>query len=185
LTSYKSDRDANDARMTIWQACRATSAASTFFDPISIGMHEEQYLDGATGANNPVRELWTAAKDLWPEGHLEDKIKCLVSIGTGQPSLEPFGESLVDVATTLLAIATDTERTAEVFAREHRDLAREKRYFRFNVEKGLEKIGLEEFQKRSILVSATRRYLESQAVYENLLACGEQLSSKEGWFVYA
>ena len=43
--------------------------------------------------------------------------------------------------------SNDTSADGEVFARDHRDLARWKRYFRWNVEKELEKIGLEEFQK--------------------------------------
>jgi hypothetical protein len=30
----------------IWVAARATSAASTFFDPIEIGPHKEVYVDG-------------------------------------------------------------------------------------------------------------------------------------------
>lgn len=92
---------------------------------------------------------------------------------------------MIDVGKTLLAIATETEDTAEIFAREHRDLARDKRYFRFNVDKGLEKISLEETQRKDVIVAATRRYLESQAVYEQMLACRENLSGRVGWFTYA
>ena len=40
-----------------WEACRATSAASSFFDPIAIGRYKEEFGDGATGANNPVLEV--------------------------------------------------------------------------------------------------------------------------------
>jgi hypothetical protein len=180
LSSYFAERSANDDKITIWEACRATSVASTFFDPITIGKHGETYLDGATGANNPIRQLWSAAKDIWSEGRLDDRLNCIVSIGTGRPSIAPFGSSIADVAETLLAIATDTEETAESFARENSDLTKSKKYFRLNVDRGLEGIGLERSDKTSIIVAATRTYLESQATYESVLDCKNKLSSKYG-----
>jgi predicted acylesterase/phospholipase RssA len=92
LTSYRSPRGRTQLLRTtkIWEAGRATSAASSFFDPITIGDFRQGFVDGATGANNPVYELWNEAQDIWPSKSLEDKIKCLVSIGTGVPSLTPF-----------------------------------------------------------------------------------------------
>ncbi|KAK7397528.1 hypothetical protein QQX98_013107 [Neonectria punicea] len=51
----------------IWQACRATSAATTSFDPIAIGPFQEQFVDGALGANNPVYTLWNQAQDIWAD----------------------------------------------------------------------------------------------------------------------
>ncbi|RKK23966.1 hypothetical protein BFJ66_g17284 [Fusarium oxysporum f. sp. cepae] len=47
---------------TIWQACRATSAATTFFDPIAIGPYREEFIDGALGANNPTAEQFRCDK---------------------------------------------------------------------------------------------------------------------------
>ena len=133
----------------------------------------------------PVRYLWTAAQDLWPEGHLEDKIKCIVSIGTGVPAVEAFGKNMIDVGKTLLAISTDTETTAELFLQEHRTLANRKRYFRFNVEHGLEHIGLEDKEKQASIVAATRAYLESQVILEQMTACGKELQTRQGWWTYA
>jgi len=181
LTSYRSPRHPSDLLdvAKIWEAGRATSAASTFFDPIKIGPYGEEFVDGAAGSNNPVRELWTEAMDMWPVRALEGNIKCLVSIGTGQPSLNPFGDTLLDIAKTLTEIATDTERTAEVFLREHQDLARRKCYFRFNVEKGLEDIGLEDSKQRNVIAAATRRYIVSQVVHEHMKTCAENLSTRE------
>ena len=58
-TSYKSPRGGSDLlnSIKIWEACCATSAASSFFDPIAIGRYEEEFVDGVTGANNPVWEV--------------------------------------------------------------------------------------------------------------------------------
>lgn len=63
LTSYRTQRGNNDLlnSVKIWEACRATSAATSFFDPIAIGRYGE-FVDGATGANNPIRELWIQAQ---------------------------------------------------------------------------------------------------------------------------
>ena len=59
LTSYRTPRGNSDLlnSVTVWEACRATSAASSFFDPIAVGRFGEEFVDGATGANNPVREV--------------------------------------------------------------------------------------------------------------------------------
>ena len=100
MSSYYSKRRGTDLWNTtkIWEAARATSAASTFFDPITIG--DECFVDGVTGANNPIQYLWTEVGDVWKErdGPLENEIKCILSIGTGIPSLQPFGVGLKDVA---------------------------------------------------------------------------------------
>lgn len=40
---------------TIYQAALATSAATIFFDPVSIG--DRSFADGGLGANNPVDEV--------------------------------------------------------------------------------------------------------------------------------
>ena len=74
----------------IWEACRATAAASSFFDLIAIGRYKEEFVDGATGANNPVMELWNQAQLMWGPEPLEGKVQCLVSVGTGVPSLKAF-----------------------------------------------------------------------------------------------
>ena len=97
LTSYRSPRGRERLFRTtkIWQAGRATSAASPFLDPITIGDFGQSFVGGAIGANKPVYEVWNEAEDIWPSGSLEDKIKCLVSIGTGAPSLTPFKDDLM------------------------------------------------------------------------------------------
>ena len=50
----------------MWEAARATSAATTFFDPIQIGYHGEKFADGALRHNNPIYQVYQEAKDLWP-----------------------------------------------------------------------------------------------------------------------
>ena len=162
----------------IWEAARATSAATSFFDPIEIA--GERFVDGATDANNPVNELWIEAENLFGEGDqeawkLEDKLHCLISIGTGKPSLKPFGQSLVEVGQSLVKNATETEKVAERFERQHNKLFKNSRAFRFNVSQGLEKIGLEKTDQLGEIKAATRRYLAQQDVLVRMESCAETL----------
>lgn len=162
----------------IWEACRATSAASTFFDPIAVGRFDEELVDGATGANNPVWEVWNQAQLLWGPP-LENKLKYLVSIGTGVPSLKPFQNDVFHIGDTLAAIATETEQTAERFRRDKSDLDNRGQYYRFNVDRGLEDIGLEESKKKKEIAAATRRYVASQGVLKQMQACADSMARRE------
>ncbi|KAJ4323146.1 hypothetical protein N0V94_002032 [Neodidymelliopsis sp. IMI 364377] len=181
LTSYRMPRGNNDLlnSVTIWEACRATSAASTFFDPIAVGRFGEEFVDGATGANNPVREIWDQAQLAWGPEPLEGRVKCLVSIGTGVPSLKPFKDDLLNIGQTLVATATETEKTAEQFRRERPVLDSTGRYYRFNVDRGLEDIGLEEAKKVKEMAAATRAYILTQAVHKQMQACAGNVAGTE------
>ncbi|KAK4233637.1 acyl transferase/acyl hydrolase/lysophospholipase [Achaetomium macrosporum] len=180
LTSYRSPR--SDDRLLnstkIWQACRATSAATTFFDPIAIGPFDEEFVDGALGANNPVYALWNQAQDMWGN-QLRGSLQCLVSIGTGVPSLKPVRDDVFEIWATLTELATETEKTAEQFRRDKSNLDDEGRYYRFNVDRGLEEIGLEESKKKKEIAAATRRYVESQAVFKQIKACANTIAGRE------
>ncbi|KAI9660360.1 MAG: hypothetical protein M1821_009710 [Bathelium mastoideum] len=151
----------------IWEAARATSAASSFFDPIQIGAPSQTFLDGAVGQNNPVTVLWDEARRIWPPAPgqtMESTVECLVSIGTGVPSPEPFGESLKQVYNTLKRTATETENTAGQFVRDHGELVRQDGYYRFNVTHGLGDVGLEEADRAGVIAAATARYGDDPGV---------------------
>jgi predicted acylesterase/phospholipase RssA len=181
LTSYRTPRGSNDLlkSVTIWEACRATSAATSFFDSIAVGRFGEQFVDGATGANNPVREVWDQAQLAWGPEPLDGKVKCLVSIGTGVPSLKAFRDEVLHIGETLAAIATETEQTAERFRREQALLDSSERYYRFNVVRGLEDIGLEEAKKVKEMAAATRRYISSHEVCKQMQACAGSIAGRE------
>ncbi|KAL8855282.1 MAG: hypothetical protein Q9178_008069 [Gyalolechia marmorata] len=183
LTSYKSPRGSSDLlkSATICEACRATSAASSFFDPIAIGPYKEVFIDGATGANNPVWQMWDQAQQMWGPEPLENKITCLVSIGTGIPALKPFRDDVFHIGTTLATIATETEKTAEAFRRDKTYLDNTGRYYRFNVTRGLEDTGLEESKKKNEIAAATRRYVGSQDVFMQMQACAKNAAGREYW----
>ena len=63
---------------TICQAALATSAATTFFEPVSIG--NRTFADGGLGANNPVDEVEGEAANIWcsESGDLKPLVKCFI-----------------------------------------------------------------------------------------------------------
>lgn len=165
FTSYISRDGMSDLLRSakIWEAARATSAATSFFAPIKVGPNHEEFVDGALGANNPVRSMWDEAQQVWPSARFEDQVELLVSIGTGVPGITNVGDKFWEVAKTLEKLAAETQNTADQFRRDHRDLVWNGKYYRFNVDRGLEAIGLEEYSKISTIVAATRHYLHHEA----------------------
>lgn len=162
----------------IWEAARTTSAASLFLDPIAIGPENRLFTDGGTGANNPIRQLWAEAKEIWSTEPLEENIRCIISIGTGIPSLKKFGKGILDLGKSLLSIATETETTAELFHQEHSNLDDEGRYFRFNVPDGLADIGLEETSEKNTIVDMTDHYLSTATVHKRIKMCAKALAER-------
>lgn len=166
-----------DVEPTIWEAGRATSAAATFFDPISIGPYGEQFVDGATESNNPIERLLEEAQCVWKD--IDGRMGCIVSIGTGQSPLTSWGDNAFKVVGTLKALATETEKTENRFRMSHEGRKWKKLYFRFNVERGLEKIGLEEHNKMAELATATRIYLDQRDIQERIASFVETVLTPE------
>lgn len=166
-------------RIRIWEAARATSAATSFFEPLVVD--GRSYADAATGANNPIYELWAEASSMYSpyDGwKLDDHLKCLVSIGTGIPSRRPFGPGLMEVAAALKAIATESETKAQQFQRQHLSLVRNSILFRFNVIDGLQGIGLEDADRLGEIEASTDRYCASVSVMQQVEACASRLKER-------
>ncbi|ORX98184.1 hypothetical protein BCR34DRAFT_593257 [Clohesyomyces aquaticus] len=120
---------------TICKAALATSAATTFFDPVDI--EGRTFADGGFGANNPVDEVEGEAANIWrPETReLGPLVKCFISIGTGNPGKKPFEDGVPRfLGETVVQIVTETEATERKFIARWRKHFDEKKYFRFNVE---------------------------------------------------
>ncbi|THZ71239.1 phospholipase, patatin family protein [Aureobasidium pullulans] len=182
LRSWHTSRGDPDLYRTvrIWEAARATSAASSFFDAISIGDPQQRFLDGGTGANNPVQHVWDEAADLLTSDEsLSENVGCLISLGTGQPGYKPFEDTILGIEKTLLSIATETEASADKFHRAQSRLFEEKLCFRFNVPRGLGDIGLAETEQIATIKSMTAGYLRSRAVQGVLQSCVQRLQQRD------
>ena len=173
-----------DIPATICQAARSTSAATSFFDPVSIGAR--RFVDGALGANNPVDEVEGEASDIWcPEtGDLKPLVKCFISIGTGNPGKKAMeGNLLKFLSKTLPELTTETEQTEKKSIAKWRQHYDSKQYFRFNVDQGLQDVGLAEYQEQGLIEAATEGYLNHQVVRFQVRDCIQNLESKQSVYM--
>jgi predicted acylesterase/phospholipase RssA len=184
LSSYPSLRRGRDLFnvTTIWQAARATSAATSYFESIKIG--GEEFIDGATPANNPIFHLWDEADQTFGDAtdsswDLEERISCILSIGTGEKAPRPFGDNPVEIGRSVMRMAMDPDEKAREFERSRPRLLQSGSYFRFNVEKGLEKVGLHDIAKQDAIIVSTRAYLEQRETYKDVVTCARVLADRD------
>jgi predicted acylesterase/phospholipase RssA len=163
LRRIRSTYDPNDRTTKIWDALRATSAASNFFEEMQFGTPKVTYLDGGIGFNNPYAEVDYAAKGLW-EGR---SIGVIVSVGTGLQSIPsvrkttswlPFGIGTdLTLASALIAMATSTARVDNEMKRMYYSSSTS--YYRFDVDRGLADISLEQWMKEDEMAALTEQYM--------------------------
>lgn len=156
--------------MRIWEACRATSAAQTFFDPIVAG--GTAYSDGGLLYNNPVQLVHGEASEMF-----KGREQIIVSLGTGTGGIpEKFDPDLVNIANLLADIATETEKTAnDFYRREDGKAAEQGRYFRFNVP-GIDEIIMSESSRLKDIKDLTETYLEGAEISKKAGLCAQQLA---------
>lgn len=127
-------------------------------------------------------EVEEEAADLWCEdtGHLQPLVKCFISIGTGHPGIRSVSDKgLKNLVQTLQKEATETESTNQQFLGRWRDHVEKDRCFRFNVEHGLENVGLAEFEQQDLIQAATSTYLKERGTKGKVRMCVENLRMKE------
>ncbi|KAJ7831042.1 hypothetical protein B0H13DRAFT_1915667 [Mycena leptocephala] len=168
---------------TIWQAGRATSAAPTFFKQIRIGPPgiEEAFVDGGMGQNNPIAALLLEAQVVFPD----HQIACIISLGTGQPhTIKIPTPSLLkrlfplDVIEAIKGIATDCEKQHQLSAHHFDPVPHV--YFRFNVERGMQDIQLNQWERLGDVAANTRQYLLSHPTQNQLVDAVKSVVEKIG-----
>ena len=157
--------------MLIWQVARATSAALTYFDPITID--HLTYSDGGLYYNNPISLVHSEASQVF-----RNRKQIIVSLGTGKLITMAWDPSLLTIAQGLARIATETENEANSFyRRDNGKMARELRYFRFNVPELGEK-DLAESDPGSLanIRAMTEKYLNDAEVGDKVESCADNLA---------
>lgn len=155
--------------VTIWEACRATAATTTFFHPFSIGPSSERFDDEGNQINNPVAELWEQATTQFGSPK-SGQSYCLVSIGTGTSTVNVRTS---ETASVLASTANVNEHVASSW--EERALIN-CQYFRFNARLGSEAFSNEEVKRLGPLEAATHDYLNSEKIHDQLRECANRLS---------
>lgn len=122
------------AQATIWQVCRATTAAPWYFKKIKILSHK--HMDGGVGNNNPSDIAWNEARQMSNKDEPDHgKASLLLSLGTGQSRSESrFRLPLVSLLTWAMGQIAETDKThiATKGTAESSDAL----YFRFTVPSG-------------------------------------------------
>ncbi|KAF8588358.1 FabD/lysophospholipase-like protein, partial [Ramaria rubella] len=158
--SYRTKSKRADS-CAIWEAARATTAATTFFDPIQMGSPPESFIDGGfSGANNPSKQAKSEIREIFPKR----RIGCFLSLGTGVGDIIPISNNYVGIAQACVKLITVCELVAHDIAKEFEKETREGKhennpYFRFSAEEGLENIKLDDWEYLDTLTGVTRAYL--------------------------
>ncbi|CAE6479066.1 unnamed protein product [Rhizoctonia solani] len=149
--------------VTAWEALRTTTAAlrSKLRNRTIYGKTKYRHTDPEAANNNPIRRfILEALRDFpgRPIGHI-------LSLGTGQKEVIQLPKALwipklqlLDRLHLLRQIATECEKT-------HQDIHQAFRsdpnvYFRFNVDRGVEGVGLEEWNSIQAISHHTRAYMQ-------------------------
>ncbi|KAF2490863.1 FabD/lysophospholipase-like protein [Lophium mytilinum] len=185
-------------RQPIWQVGRATSAAPKYFS--SISFDKTTFRDGGMVANNPSK----VALDEIDQLH-EQKPRVLLSIGTGAVEDDDSERQLTQVSYIkdwshiiglVSALATQSENTHGQMLQEVGRINRidpnaagskgdqysKLKYFRFNVDGGMKKIELDEWDPRkdgvatkATMLKLTKQYLKRPGTHKTLLKCAREL----------
>ncbi|KAF2152447.1 phospholipase [Myriangium duriaei CBS 260.36] len=174
LRSYRLSCEPN-IEVSVRKAALATFATAPIMKPVEIGFRA--VFDGDFTVNNPVEVLEGETASLWQPSKesIAPLVKCLISIGTGH-----LGVSAVNhehFYNTLVQLSRHTEHIEKRFADRW---AKFKRYFRFNVQHGLEHVDLAEYNKLGEVQSATHNYLTHQERKQRITRCARKLALKQG-----
>ncbi|KAK1146134.1 hypothetical protein N8T08_003223 [Aspergillus melleus] len=167
LTSYPSPYCPTELYKTtrVWEAAQASFASGSLFEPVRIGPSGREFQDSTPEVNNPMREVWIEARSLWRSGSLESQLRCMVSIGTGVPSIKRLGRNMFGMSRSKHEVV-DAETETNRFLKEHTDLDDDHRLFRFDVPNGLADIKPDGVDDIETVVEATEDYLAKELMYK-------------------
>lgn len=187
LRSYiNEDKDPRPKAWTIWEAVRATSAALTVFEPFVHGPpgKEVRYMDAGFGYNNPSDLILQEARSLWEGDHyltLNSDVGIFLSLGTGMGHIVRMdNDSVIQTVTAkfrapikavdaMKQIVTGTNRIHRIVADQFG--SNSIRYYRFNVDQGLEGVKLFDHKRREDMEVDTDAYLEKFEVGRQVKKC--------------
>ena len=131
-------------------------------------------------------EVEGEASNIWcsETGDLKPLVKCFISIGTGNPGKKAFEDNMIKfLGQTMVNIAIETENTEKKFIARWAKHFDEKRYYRFNVDQGLQNIGLHEYKKNGAMHAATEGYLTHMAQKFRVRDCIHNLRLKQSMYI--
>ena len=163
-------------KCTIWEGVSATAAAPIYFKRVKF-KDQTEWVDGgyAPNRNNPVHE---AMAELSREQAFENKdIGCLLSIGTGVPSINAVSDNLLPFLRKSVDMLNDSEGIANEFEKSERGkkLEASNQYFRFSVPQGMQDLNLDDYRETAKMKALTDLYLQSVGTGRGVQQCAQIL----------
>lgn len=166
--TYSSEPAWKDCK--IWEVARATSAATTFFDPIKTGRDQIAFIDAGFGYNNPCEVLIAEADKAIPNRDTS----CIVSIGTGLGKAVGVSGNLSTLLRAMVKMATTSHkvhsRLQEKFGAEQ-----PQKYWRFDEDVAISEIKMDNWKKLQDIAGHTHNYLNAYATAIALESCANSL----------
>jgi calcium-independent phospholipase A2-gamma len=147
----------------IHEAVLSSCVAPTYFEPAQV--HGYTFSDGGIVANCPARLAYYEAKYLWPD----NKVACVVSLGTGKPKVSGGKSKLTSVVKNIVGSSTNSELLWDDFNTEvgiHKEVIKT---FRFNPpDLGDEKLDETDPNQYERWIVQTKTYMRSSEVKKKI-----------------
>ena len=170
LRSYNSS-DSSDPLfkdLSLWGACRATSAATSYFNHFQHG--NVKLVDGAIAYNNPVLLVSNEAKNLWT-----DREMLLISVGTGNAPGNSVDANAYTLSKSVLPkLLTHPDKAADEFYHLNQEMVDNGLYYRFTVD-GLGVLDLGDCHQIPRIEADTLHYLRQGPVGKEMKQCAAKL----------
>lgn len=177
LRSYKTTAPSEENYdCMLYEAASATAAAPMYFKGVKFTTQGENWCDGGLRRNNPIMEVMNEVQR--EPGFRNRKVGCILSIGTGAPSISHISSGLASFLQGAVKMMTNSEDIANDFAAtdEAKALAAGKRYFRFSIPQGMEELELDECKEKDLerMRALASNYLRIHCSAE-ILQCARSL----------
>lgn len=162
---------------SIVDAACATIAVPSLFSPVKIGSEiiAQSFIGGALGANNPTRELFKEGINIFKK---ERRVAQIISLGSGSPrALSVNALANNGIGQLLKYMTIDSENLAKDLGTR---LFNIDAYARFNVDKGMEDLNMDDWTGLGDIASHTSTYIEKPTVEKAINMCLKHLQEKLG-----
>lgn len=123
--------------------------------PSSSQLSSVEFVDAGFGYNNPCEILIAEAERQFPDRARHMRV---LSIGTGLGDVVTIRDKRLSIFKALKQMATSSNQVAARMDDKHGD---DGKYYRLNVDKGLEDVTLSDWDKASTISAHTHNYLQA------------------------
>jgi hypothetical protein len=167
-----------DLNPTIVEAICASMAVPTLFSSVKIGTRT--FVGGALGASNPTQVLLNEAIDVFDTKYeRKTRIAQIISLGSGAPPIltastvtDPQGVAQVMQVMTADSEVVSRELSVRLFSNDA--------YIRFNVDRGLENVSLDDWSGLGEISNHTDEYLQRPGVTKDIDASLKRIRERIG-----